>query len=254
MALTLGIDIGKTSIRGAVLRTGLRSQEIERYLEVPVSALDATGNHDHVVRAAVHELIAQLPVPPDQVIASLDGARASLRVVQIPAVAKKRAADVLPFELDPLLPFPIEDAMVDFQEVRQAGEKLDLLAAAVPETVVAETLESLGQAGLQPRELAVGAAALDGLAPFLNQPPGEAWMLVHVDAERIDIAVLRDGACELARTLDEGVEALRPRPDAVRLALAQTLMKYRGDGGPLPARVLVMGLGSNDANFLAWVG
>jgi general secretion pathway protein L len=254
MALTLGIDIGKTSIRGAVLRTSLRSQEVERYLEVPVSALDSGGNHDHVVRAAIHELIAQLPAPPDQVIAGLDGARASLRVVQILTVAKKRAAEVLPFELDPLLPFPIEEAMVDYQEVRQTGDKLDLLAAAVPETVVAETLESLGQAGIAPRELAVGAAALDGLAPFLAQPPGEVWMLVHVDAERIDIAVLRDGACELGRTLDEGVESLRTRPDAVRLALAQTLMKYRGDGGPLPARVLVMGLGSSDPNFVAWVG
>jgi general secretion pathway protein L len=254
MALTLGIDIGKTSIRGAVLRTGLRSQEVERYLEVPVSALDASGNHEQVMRAAVRELLAQLPEGPDHVIAAIDGTRASLRVVQIPALAKKRAAEVLPFELDPLLPFPVEDALVDYQEVRTQGDKLDLLAVAVPENVVAESIESLTLAGVTPRELAVGAAALDGLAPFLAQPPGEAWLLVHVDADRIDIAVLRDGSCELARTLDEGIEALRERPDALRFALSQTLMKYRGDGGPLPARLLVMGLGVHDPAFVGWLG
>jgi hypothetical protein len=254
MALTLGIDIGKTSIRGAVLRTGLRTQELERYLEVPVSALDASGAHEHVTHAAIRELIAQLPVAPDHVIAALDGARASLRIVQLPITAKKRAAEVLPFELDPLLPFPVDEAMVDFQEVRQVGDKVDLLAVAVPEAVVAETLESLAQAGITPRELAVGAAVLEGLSPYLAQPPGEAWMLIHFDADRIEVAVLSDGSCELARTLDEGVESLRERPDALRLSLAQTLMKYRGDGGPLPARVLVMGLGASDPNFIAWVG
>src|SRR5436853_87914 len=39
MATFLGIDIGKRSVRGALVRTSMRSFEIERYVEIPVSAL-----------------------------------------------------------------------------------------------------------------------------------------------------------------------------------------------------------------------
>lgn len=254
MALTLGLDIGKSSIRGALLRTSLRSQEVERYLEVPVSALDASNANTDVVRAAIQELMGQLTTPPDHIIVALDGTRCSLRQVELPALARKRAADVLPFELDPLLPFPVEEALVDFQEIRQRGDKLDLMAAAVPETVVGETLESLKEAGVTPRELAVGAAALDGLLLFTQPPPGDTWLILHFDLDRTDVAFMRNGSCELARTLDEGVEAAQAQPQTLRFALSQTLMKYRGDGGPLPAQVFVSGIGADDPAFVSWVG
>ena len=254
MALTLGIDIGRHSIRGAMLRTTLRTQEVDRYLEVEISALDPSAPRQELVRAAIRELIAQLPSPPDSVITAIDGARGSLRTVEIPVLAKKRAHDVLPFELDALLPFEVESAVIDYQEVATRGDKLSLMAAAVPETVIEETLDSLSLAGVSPRELAMGAAALDGLTPFLAQPPGDAWMLLHLDNEQTDVVVLRDGVCELARTLDAGADTLRDRPEALRFALHQTLMKYRGDGGPLPARLLVMGVGASEPSYVEWLG
>ena len=55
-----------------------------------------------------------------------------------------------------------------------------------------------------PRELAVGPAALDGLLALLAPAPGDAWLLVEVNGEQTDVCVVRNGACELARTLDAG--------------------------------------------------
>jgi general secretion pathway protein L len=254
MALTLGIDIGKHSVRGAVLKTGMRSAELERFIEVPISALDPNTPHQNLVEAALGELVAQLGAAPDNVVAAIDGAHASVRIVSIPAAAKKRAAEVLPFELESLLPFPVDEAIVDYQEVRTDGTEVALLAAAVPDLVVAETLESLAQVDLSPRELAVGGAALDGLAPFIQQPADEAWLLLHLESEWSDVCVLRAGACELARTLDEGRESLRERPAAFRNAFLQTVMKYRAEGGPRLDRVVVMGLGSDDPAVLSALG
>lgn len=253
MAITLGIDIGKRSVRGALLKTGMRSVEVEHYLEVPIASLEGSASHDSLVPAALRDLVAQLPTAPDQVVAAIDGARASLRTVRIPTAAKKRAAEVLPFELDPLLPFPVEESLVDFQEVRVEGTEVLLLAAAVPETVVGEVIAPFEQVDLSPRELAVGAASLDGLVPFLAQPEGEAWLLLHLDSESSEVCVIRGGTCELARTLDEGAEALAARPHALRTALLQTLMKYRAEGGPLLQKVLVMGERSDDPSVIAWL-
>jgi Tfp pilus assembly PilM family ATPase len=251
VATTLGIDIGKRHVRGALLRTGMRRHEVERYIEVPIPAIDENAPQTAVRASAVRELYQQLGTHPDSVIASLDGSRASLRVVQLPLAAKKRAAEVLPFELDPLLPFPVDEALVDFQEVRTVGSEVALLSAAVQENVVKETLDELAALEVVPRELAVGAAALDGLVAFLQPPTDEAWLLLHLDLDSSEVCVVRDGSCELARTLDDGSADLRARRNHLQVALQQTIMKYRSEGGIRIAKILLMGEDSADGVLAA---
>lgn len=246
MATTLGIDIGNRSVRGALLRTTLRTLSIERYLEVNIETLSPDAPDQKLVAAAIQELLGQLGEPPDSVVAAVDGARASLRVVELPQAAKKRIHEVLPFELESLLPFPIDEAVIDYQEVGPRGSELALLAAAVPESVVGETLDELASAQVHPRELAVGGVALDGLASFLELPDDAVTLLLHLDTEGSDLCILRGKNCELARTLNEGAAAVVGRPFMFRTSLHQTVMKYRADGGPDLTRVLVMGESADD--------
>ncbi len=253
MALILGIDIGSRSVRGALLKTSLRTLETERYLEVPLMNLSVDSPPLTGVSAAISELLASLPNPPDAIITAIDGSRVSLRRVKIPEAARKRTQEVLPFELDPLLPFPVDEAIVDYQEVETRDGQLDLLAACVPESVIEEALEELASVGLYPRELAVGAAALDGLLATLSPPPDEAWLLLDVAQNHTDVCVVRNGACELARTLDQGLEAIRARPQSMKHSLNHTVMKYRSDGGPILSRVVVLGEATQDDNLPSWI-
>ncbi len=253
MALILGIDIGARSVRGALLKTSLRTLETERYLEVPRMDLAPDSPPMAGVNAAIAELLASLPSAPDGIIAAIDGSRISLRRVKIPEAARKRTQEVLPFELDPLLPFPVDEAVVDYQEVEIRDGQLDLLTACVPEGVVEEALAQLAEVGLNPRELAVGAAALDGLLATLNPPAGEAWLLLDIGQNHTDVCVVRNGACELARTIDEGMEAIRARPQAMKHNLSHSVMKYRADGGPLISKVVVLGEGTEDPNLTGWI-
>jgi len=253
MALILGLDIGTHSVRGALLKTSLRSVETERYLEIPINKLGEDGSIQAATSAAISELLASLPSIPDAVITAMSGTRVSLRRVKIPEAARKRAQDVLPFELDPLLPFPVDETVIDFQEVENRDGQLDLMAACVPEAVVAETLEQLAGVGINPRELAVGAVALDGLLATLQPEPGEAWMLLDVGSERSELCIVRNGVCELGRTLDEGIEAIRARPQSLRHTLSQSVMKFRADGGPAISKLVVLGEGTQDPNLPTWI-
>jgi general secretion pathway protein L len=246
MGTTLGIDIGTRSIRGALIRSTLRSLSVERYLEVNIEALTTDTPRAELVQAALRELLTELGASPDAIVAAVDGARASLRSISFPQAAKKRIGEVLPFELDPLLPFPIDEAILDYQEIGARGSEFVLLAAAVPEAAVADTLALLNAAQIQPRELAVGAAALDGLLTFITPSDEGAVMLLHLDAGSSDVCVVRGRSCELARTLNEGAEAALERPFMFRTALTQTLMKYRAEGGPSVDKVIVMGVGADD--------
>ncbi len=185
-------------------------------------------------------------------MASLDGAEASLRVVSLPAGAAKRAAEVLPFELESLLPFAPEDAVIDHQPVDQQGTEVRLLAAAVPKDKVATRLAELTEAGAEPRELAVGAAALDGvvvLAPTLVT--SEPQLIVEVGNEATDICLLVNGHCEMARTLSTGVA--QARSGALEAELKRTMVAYRAAGGAAPTRILLAGDVAVDANAPGWL-
>jgi general secretion pathway protein L len=238
---TLGIDIGWNSIRGVIVRSTLRALTVEHYLEVTLEAITPEATREQRVQGALRELMLQLKEPPDGVVMAIDGARASLRAVELPLAAKKRIHEVLPFELDSLLPFPVDEAIIDYQDIGARGTGLQLLAAAVPDMAVSELLEDMAVVGIQPRELAVGAAALDGLLQFITPSDENGTILVHLDRHATDVCIVRGKSCELARTLNEGSVGALERPHLFRAAVHQTLMKYRAEGGPTVERALVMG-------------
>ncbi|HEX5660405.1 MAG TPA: hypothetical protein VFX59_24590, partial [Polyangiales bacterium] len=64
------------------------------------------------------------------------------------------------------------------------------------------------------------------------------------------IARLAAALEQLARTLSEGADGAVARPLLFRNALNQTVMKYRAEGGSVPERVLVMGVGADDPQLL----
>lgn len=282
MARILGLDIGPQAVRATLVRTALRSTEVVRYLEAPIlpvgtplapgmggvspsqdavasqnAADQAAANEEAsdggalappgpskvaAVRTALGTLLGQLDRPPEQVIVALDGREASLRIVELPAGAAKKIAEVLPFELDELVPFEMDEAIVDYQPVDRTATLLRVLAAAVPKDRVAQHLAELKEVGVDPVEVAVGAAALDGLVRLVPELEGdEPRVLVEIRQDRTDVCVLVGGTCHFARTLTGGLEAIRSGGETLRRELKRTFAAYRATGAPPPERVYLCG-------------
>src|SRR5262245_23208965 len=115
MARLLGIDIGADAIRGVVLRGSMRRLEVERYLEILLAESEGSPRRLPELSEAGRGLLAAVGSTPDTIVASIAGEEASLRNVELPAAARKRIAEILPFELEALLPFEPRDAVIDFQ-------------------------------------------------------------------------------------------------------------------------------------------
>jgi len=251
MARILGIDIGTTAVRGTLLRTGFKRVELEGYFEEPlVGAGDDEEALREVRRGAVRSILAAVGRPPDRVVASLDGRDASLRIVSLPAGAAKRAAEVLPFELETVLPFPTDDAIIDYQPIDEVDGEVRLMAAAVPADKIRDRLAELKDLGVDPRELAVGAASLDGviqLVPQLSSP--EPVMVVEVGRQHTNLCVLRNGHCEMARTISQGVT----NPAGLETELKRTMISFRAAGADAPTRILLAGELATDPNAPGWL-
>lgn len=283
MARILGIDIQPNAIHATLVRSTFRNLEVLRYLELPrrpshaapavpapvvvhegegeeaqnVEGQDPPAPRPPVIEselaATVRALIESISPPPDQVVVAMDGREASIRSVNLPLGAAKRIAEVLPFELDEKIPFDVAETLVDFQEIRRGEATLDVLACAVPKSEVRAKLSELKDAGLDPVEIAIGAAALDGLVHTMPELTGEGpHLVIDVQAERTDVCVLENGKCAFARTLGAGIAGYED--GSLGPLLKRTMASYRASGGFTPVSARICGWLATDESAAVWLG
>jgi hypothetical protein len=164
-------------------------------------------------------------------------------LIELPAGVEKRAADVLPGELGAVLPFDVEDAIVDYQVVGRDESTIQLMAVAAPRASVSAFLRQLQGAGVDPWELAVGAAAFDGLGALLSESlAGKTVLVIDVGPASTDFAVLSNGQCTFARTVSGGMDLVESgRRALLGASLRRTLASYRAQRAEEPSLILLSG-------------
>ncbi|MBW2507828.1 MAG: pilus assembly protein PilM, partial [Deltaproteobacteria bacterium] len=242
MSLVLGIEITPRVVRGAFLRTALRGSEMELYAEAPISRA-ADQSETEAIRKAVGRVLSEAERAPDRIVAALDGEAASLRLLDLPLGVEKKIAEVLPGELEAVLPFDIDEAVVDFQVVGRDDTTIQLMAVAAPRDNVAARLRQLQEVGADPRELAVGAAVFDGLGGLIGESlEGRTVLIIDVGAHATDFAVLTNGRCTFARTVSGGVDLVESgKRGLLGSALQRTLASYRAQRAEDPSLILLSG-------------
>ncbi|MDH5673462.1 MAG: pilus assembly protein PilM [Myxococcales bacterium] len=255
MARFLGIEVCEHALRGVLIRSALRKVEVERCVQIPLSAaLDAPDRQPELQQAA-QSLLSALPARPDGIIASITGEVCSLRRMTLPAAARKRMDDILPFELDGVLPFSTDDAVIDHQPIRTSPQELEVMVAAVLEEHVREAIADLERIGLSPRQLGVGAAALDGLGNLLPElGGGEPVLLLELADRSTDLCLMVGGRCTHARTLGYGIEDLPARAEDLARDLKRALTAMRAEGFGLPSATYLLGSGAAAEGSAAWLG
>ena len=255
MARILGLDVGKRAVRGTLLVHSFRKLEVERHLQVPLlSGADGAAAKVDLTEA-LEAVIQAVGNPPDAVIADLPGDMVSLRTVQLPRAAAKHIAGVMPYEMESLIPFAVEKAVIDYQTVETDREQLRLLVAAAPRERVADRLKQLRSAGIEPRTLCAGAAALDGLGRLIEQlkQPGP-FLIVELGAETTDLCIISHGRCQLGRTLSLGISHSRSGADELWRGIQRTVASYRAAGGLPVERVFASGTGAMQWETVTWLG
>ena len=255
MSLVLGIEITPRAVRGAFLKTALRGFEMELYAEEPIPQPTEEHSTTGLLRAAIAKLIAQGSRPPDRVIAALDGELASLRLIDLPLGVEKKIGEVLPGELETVLPFDVDEAIIDYQIVGRDETNLQLMTVATPSQNVADRLRMLSAAGVDPRQLAVGAAAFDGLSGLLPEAlDGRTVLVIDVGASNTDFAVLSSGQCTFARTLSGGMNLVESgRRNQLGVSLQRTLASYRAQRSDEPTIIWLSGETSTMDSARQWL-
>ena len=194
----LGINIRKESISAVLLKTSLRESRVDTHAYVPIS--DSEEEHDNI-RMALENLCNEIdPVGCDCVV-SISADHFSYRNLQIPFKESKKIQMVLPFELEPTLPYPVEDLVVDFIELESShqSDHSDIIAVMVPKSELTPYIENLAAVKIDPEMITVSGLPT---ALFMgNQAdPDENQLFLEVDQTQSTLFIIESGRIKLIRS------------------------------------------------------
>lgn len=236
----LGLDIQNHAVAAVVVNSGLRTSRIESYTFIPFDDPDA---EDRGFSAALDILTQRLDLNGCVCVASLPPDRASFRNLQVPFRQTKKIRQILPFELEPSLPFPVEEVVIDFHPIRNdtLAEATDLIAAAYETAGMRHYLEQLSARRIEPRIVTVGAYAAAICLCRLGNIPANS-LLVDVGDRSSTMFVLVEGQLRLVRSLPLGT-AKPFRPELLCQNIQRTLFALEElvDSDYLPEQLLITG-------------
>ncbi|MBK7975771.1 MAG: pilus assembly protein PilM [Deltaproteobacteria bacterium] len=209
MAITLGVDVGRTAIKAVAISGG----------KVPSVLWSARVAADRAEGAELTERLARLRAaakgPFESVIAALGSDAASLLLFRMPFSSPKLIEQTLAGEVEGLVLASIDDQHLSHQILVADKDGALVAAALAPNAAVEARLATLTQAGLEPRILDLDVAALWTTATALGLG-AEPRALVDVGATTTRIVVASASRLVAVRTVAVG-------GDLVTAALAAKL-------------------------------
>jgi type IV pilus assembly protein PilM len=204
----LGLDIGSFSIKAVCIRKGIMGVEWVGAYQKDLSRFQGPFDWPKEGILGLKEWIADQGLPIDRVVVSLPAHLISLRTLTLPFSDVRRIEKVVPYEIEALLPYPLEEAVIDYHAFESTEGKSNILAAAAPVVLIKHYLEYLSQAGIDPEAVELDGMALMNLVRnSLPEPPGGDaakkgdTVALDIGASKTVVCILRGGLTTFVRTI-----------------------------------------------------
>jgi Tfp pilus assembly PilM family ATPase/Tfp pilus assembly protein PilN len=228
-------EITKTHIQAAVVKVKGNNRTIEKVVEKAIENNTGLGYAERAALAlqsmlaeigSYHEL--HVVVACNQVV---------FKELTVPFISERKIKLILPFEIEPLLPFALHDASIDCVITKQAEASSVVFAAAIKNDQLNEHLEIFNKAKVKLDKVTVDMFELFALYKAVystkNQSGNHVLMYMGLHTTRIAIVshgqlravrFLNQGIIKLAKTINEDVEHILKvginldRPDLMDIA------------------------------------
>jgi general secretion pathway protein L len=256
MSTWLGIDVGRAAVRVALVRSAYRRVALEALFSVEI---DDGSPPDAAIRTAVAGALGKLSAA-DAVATALEGSRASVHTVSLPASAAKQIAEVLPFELEAQVPIELSESVFDYRVLPgRSGDadatSLNVLVAVARTEDVRSRIELIKTAGgAEPERVEVGGLPIASLVPqiaVLHQ--GEPIVVVNIDEYASEVLVLVAGEAVFARTLSCGTAGLPASATLLGREIRVSIGAFRAAGGAQPVHVYLSGRGAYESGAVSFL-
>jgi type IV pilus assembly protein PilM len=217
----VGIELAPDRMNIVQLRKQRQGLKLESLITVPVPEgiiIDGQINDSPRMAELIQQTMAENKIKASRAATCIPGREAIVRVIPVPAELdnKELREMVLNHEAALYLPYPREEADVDYQKlgyfVDEDGiEKVHVLLVATRKEVTDTYVNTFAEAGLAIDVLEINSFALirtirDQLRLF---GPQEAAVLVDIEFDSTEIAIIINGVPQFSRTVPIGTYQLQ---------------------------------------------
>jgi type IV pilus assembly protein PilM len=213
----VGIDIGSAALKVVEVRGTWKGFEVVKAAERQLPNENGAPCPPEQIAQALTELLSAHAIKPAHVVSAVPAHATFVRNLQLPFRDLRKIREVLKFELEPHIPYPVEEVIVDFAKVRETeAGGCEILAVAIPKDALAEHLHVFELAGLVPEIVDWEVfGTLNGYQAWRPAPPPEPVVLVNVGASKTTVTIVKDGRIQFVRSIARGghwlTETIRQR-------------------------------------------
>ncbi len=210
----VGLDFGRTALKAVKFRRALSGRESIDYFYQPIPfAFHETAQPDQKA-GLLRTFLWKNDLYGKDVVTALPCEDLFIRTLSLPFHNQKTLAEILPHEVENLIPMTLDDVTIgstilpqSASRHRSAAESSNVLVTAVPKQRVTDHLKLLADADLDPSAVNVDGLALYSVADFLkrerNSMPGDL-SIIDVGASKTTLCLIQDGLPRLVRTIPWG--------------------------------------------------
>lgn len=198
----LALDVGASTVKIAEFSAG-RGGTIElTNFGVSSLGLDPANESDRLahVTATVKELMQECGIRPGPVLISVSGQSVFSRFVKLPPVDKDKVYQIILYEAQQNVPFPINEVVWDYQLIGGADGEIDVMLAAIKADIIVGLSDAIEQAGLTTDLVDVAPMALYNCFRY-NQPEVQGCTLVVDIGARSTDLIFMEGARVFIRSI-----------------------------------------------------
>lgn len=191
----VGLDIGTSSIKLAQFLKKEDGLHLVRVAKEEIAPTSDESSAEKEILASLQKLIRGIDVKKSKIIVSINCPKTAIKSVTVPCMPRGELSEGIRLEAKNYFPFPIEDALIDFEivgEVMEKGiRKYQVLIATSSKKTVNEYLSLLEKIGIGPDSFIPPAYALQKLVEVFLSKEDKMQCLVDIGSHHTELAIFK---------------------------------------------------------------
>lgn len=199
----LALDIQNNGVSAILVQNTFKGNWIEAFRHIGYDELEQTSvESENSLGRAIEILVSELDVSGAECTVSLPPEKVSYRNLGVPFQDRRKIRQILPFEIESVLPFPVEELTIDFENTG-SSESTEIYVAAVRTSDIETVAEALKTAGIVPQSIAPGV--LPAAVTFASFSPDQTdFIWVDAAFDDITMVAVSSGRVHMVRTVRSG--------------------------------------------------